>query len=95
MSVKILIKRHVPDSNHHDLTTLLHRLRSLTLKQPGYISGQTLQRIGDPTDCIVDSNWRSAEDWNSWFQDPERIAVQAEIDELLGMPTEYAMYEYL
>jgi hypothetical protein len=80
MSVKILIKRHVPESIHHDLITLLHRLRSLTLKQPGYISGQTLQRV---------------EDWNKWFEDPERIAIQAEIDELLGQETEYAMYEYL
>jgi heme-degrading monooxygenase HmoA len=95
MSVKILIKRHVPESSHHDLTTLLHKLRSLTLKQSGYISGQTLQRVDDHTECIVDSNWRSAEDWNNWFANPERIAIQAEIDELLGQETEYAMYEYL
>jgi heme-degrading monooxygenase HmoA len=95
MSVRILIKRHVPTSVHHDLTTLLHRLRSLTLKQPGYISGTTLQRVDDPTECIVDSNWRSLEDWNNWFQNPERIAIQAEIDELLGQETEYHIYEYL
>ena len=95
MSVKILIKRHVPESVHHDLTNLLHRLRSLTLKQPGYISGQTLQRMDDHTEVIVDSNWRSAEDWNNWFANPERIAIQSEIDEVLGQATEYAMYEYL
>jgi len=95
MSVKILIKRHVPVSNHHDLTALLHEMRSLTLKQPGYISGQTLQRVDDQTECIVDSNWRSAEDWSRWFQSPERIAIQVKIDELLGQETEYAVYEYL
>jgi heme oxygenase (mycobilin-producing) len=95
MSVKILIKRHVPEGVHHDLTGLLHKLRSLTLKQPGYISGQTLQRTDDHTEVIVDSNWRSAEDWNTWFANPERVALQAEIDGLLGRETEYAMYEYL
>jgi len=95
MSVKILIKRHVPVSKYHELTTLLHEMRSLTLKQPGYISGQTLQRIDDPTECIVDSNWRSAEEWKNWFQSPERIAVQAKIDELLGQETEYTVCEYL
>lgn len=95
MSVKILIKRHVPESVHHDLVNLLQRMRSLTLKQPGYISGQTLQRMDDHTEVIVDSHWRSAEEWNNWFQNPERSALQAEIDELLGQETEYAMYEYL
>lgn len=95
MSVKILIKRHVPESVHHDLTTLLHKMRSLTLKQPGYISGQTLQRADDHTEVIVDSNWRSADEWNTWFQNPERGALQADIDTLLGQETEYAMYEYL
>ena len=95
MSVRILIKRHVPESVHHDLANLLHRLRSLTLKQPGYISGTTLQRMDDHTEVIVDSNWRSAEDWNNWFANPERIALQAQIDGLLGQETEYTMYEYL
>jgi len=95
MSVKILIKRHVPAGDHSKLAELLHKMRSLTLKQPGYISGQTLQRVDDPTECIVDSNWRSVEDWNSWFRSPERNAVQAEIDELLSQTTEYAVYEYL
>lgn len=95
MSVKILIKRHVPVSNHHDITALLHKMRALTLKQPGYISGQTLQRVDDPAECIVDSNWRSLDEWNTWFKSPERNAVQAEIDELLGQETEYAVYEYL
>jgi len=95
MSVKILIKRHVPESTHHDLTTLLREMRSLTLKQPGYISGQTLHRVDDPTECIVDSNWRSLEEWNRWFQSPERMAVQAKIDDLLGQETEYSVYEYL
>jgi len=95
MSVRVLIKRRVPAGDYLKLTELLHKMRSLTLKQPGYISGQTLQRVDDPTECIVDTNWRSVEDWNNWFRSLERNAVQAEIDELLGQTTEYAVYEYL
>jgi len=94
VSVKILIKRHVPASDHHELTTLLYEMRSLTSKQPDYISGQTLQRMDDQTECIVDSNWRSIDDWNQWFHSPERMAVQAKIGDLLGQETQYAVYEY-
>ncbi|MCB2264259.1 MAG: antibiotic biosynthesis monooxygenase [Candidatus Thiosymbion ectosymbiont of Robbea hypermnestra] len=95
MSVKILIKRHVPEGTHHGLTDLLRKMRSKTLQQPGYISGQTLQRVDDPTECIVDSNWRSREEWNQWFRSQERTGIQTEIDALLGQETEYAVYEYL
>lgn len=93
MTVKIIIKRKVPNHAIIDLTMLLKRLRSLTLSQPGYISGETLKRFDRPDECIVISTWRSFEDWNAWFNDKQRQKVQAEIDDLLGEKTEYALYD--
>jgi heme oxygenase (mycobilin-producing) len=93
MTVKIFIKRNVTDSKIAELTVLLKRLRSVTLMQPGYISGQTLRRVDKPGECLVISTWRSAEDWQEWLSNSKRIAIQNEIDELLDSPTEYAVYE--
>jgi len=93
MTVKIFIKRNVTDSKVAELTVLLKRLRSVTLMQPGYISGQTLKRVDKPGECLVISTWRSAEDWQEWLGNSKRIAIQNEIDELLDRPTEYAVYE--
>ena len=93
MTVKIFIKRHVPESSIPELTVLLKRLRSITLMQPGYISGQTLKRLDKDNECMVISNWRSIEDWNNWFNNNKRIAIQNEIDQLLGEQTRYAVYE--
>ncbi len=93
MTVKIFIKRNVTDSKVAELTVLLKRLRSVTLMQPGYISGQTLKRLDKPGECLVISTWRSAEDWQEWLSNSKRIAIQNEIDELLDSPTEYAVYE--
>ncbi len=93
MTVKIFIKRSVTDSKIAELTVLLKRLRSVTLMQPGYISGQTLKRVDKPGECLVISTWRSAEDWQEWLGNSKRIAIQNEIDELLDSPTEYAVYE--
>ncbi len=92
MTVKIFIKRKVQDSSIVELTLLLKKLRSLTLEQPGYISGETLTRIDVKDECMVVSTWRSVEDWNSWVNDPKRIEIQAQIDKLLGQETDYAMY---
>jgi len=92
MSVKIFIKRKVQQENVLELTVLLKRLRTLTLEQDGYVSGETLGRIDKNDECMVISTWRSVEDWNRWVNDPKRIEVQTVIDEILGEETEYAMY---
>ncbi len=93
MSVKIFIKRSVPAIKIPELTVLLKRMRSVTLMQPGYISGQTLRRLDRNDECMVISTWRSIEDWNDWIKNDKRKAIQKEIDELLGAETEYEIYE--
>ncbi|BDD89467.1 antibiotic biosynthesis monooxygenase family protein [Desulfofustis limnaeus] len=93
MTVRIFIKRSVPDDKIAELSVLLKRLRSVTLTQPGYISGQTLKRLDQPGRCLVISTWRSAEDWYDWLANDKRIVIQNEIDALLGTPSEYSIYE--
>jgi len=93
MSVKIFIKRKISESNIIELTILLKKLRSLTINQPGYISGETLRRVDKSDECMVISTWRSVEDWDNWLKSEKRISIQGEIDRLLGQQTEYAVYE--
>lgn len=93
MTVKIFIKRKVSQANVLDLTVLLKKLRSLTLSQAGYIYGETLKRVDRPDECMVISTWRSLEDWDAWVNNSERIAIQEEIDRLLGEKTDYSVYE--
>ena len=93
MTVKIFIKRKVSQANVLDLTVLLKKLRSLTLSQTGYIAGETLKRVDRPDESMVISTWRSLDDWNAWVNNSERIAIQEEIDRLLGEKTDYSVYE--
>ena len=93
MTVKIFIKRKVSPENVLELTALLKKLRSLTLSQAGYIYGETLRRVDQPDENMVISTWRSLDDWNAWIKNGERIAIQEEVDRLLGEKTEYSVYE--
>ncbi len=93
MAVKILITRTGVDEHLIELTVLLKKMRSLTINQPGYIYGETLRRIDQPNECLVVSTWRSRADWDDWFNNEERKALQSEIDQLLGEPTRYAVFE--
>ena len=92
MTVKIFIKRTVTEHSVGELSILLRRLRSVTLMQPGYISGQTMKRLDKPDECLVISNWRSVEDWENWLNNPKRMSIQDEIDALLGSETVYEIY---
>lgn len=92
MAVKIFIKRKVQTENSAQLSILLKKLRVLTLEQPGYLSGETFNRIDKPNECMVISTWRSVEDWNNWVNSPKRTEIQTVIDQLIGEDTEYAIY---
>ena len=92
MAVKIIIKRRVTESMATQLRPLLIKLRNLAMNQPGYITGETLKRVDRPGQNLVISTWNSMEAWRQWSVNSEREAVQAQIDALLGQPTEYEIY---
>jgi len=94
MAIKILLKRQVPEEKAQALKELIDRLRAVTTGQPGYLSGETLRRVDRPGECLVVSKWKRRGDWERWFANPERAALQQKIDDLLGSPTSYEVYEY-
>ena len=95
MTVKIVIKRIVPRGRELELLPLVKELRILTIRQNGYISGETLRRIDKPGETVVVSTWESVEDWNQWVQSPARTAIQEKIDTLLGKETTYEIYSHI
>ena len=94
MAIKILIKRQVPEGSAEFLNSLLIELRNLTIKQPGYVGGETLKRVDEPGHSLVISTWQSMEDWKKWHASSERADIQGKIDTLLGKRTEYEIYTY-
>jgi heme oxygenase (mycobilin-producing) len=94
MAIKILIKRHLSADKIRELLPLIKKLRTLATNQPGYISGETLRSIENPGEYLVISTWLSLQDWQNWFENPERLAVQQEIDALTGKAAEYQIYDY-
>jgi len=94
MTAKIVIKRKVPKDKEKELLPLIKKLRILTTRQKGYISGETLRRIDKPGETVVVSTWETIEDWKRWVSSQERSVLQGKIDSLLGQETEYQIYTY-
>lgn len=92
--IKILIKRKVAEDKKKDLKLLVNQLRAMTMGKPGYIAGETLNRLDKPGESLVVTKWQSVYYWNQWLQSKERSDIQKKIDQLLGEETRYEIYEY-
>ena len=94
MSVKIFIRRKLPEDRTNDLLPLFRRLRILATNQPGYISGETLKNVNDPGDYLVISTWQSMNYWRTWLLSHDRMEIQNEIDARMDEASVYEIYQY-
>jgi heme-degrading monooxygenase HmoA len=96
MAVEVIIRRTFKKPELAEkLVPLIVQLRSQATVQKGYITGQTLRCIDCPGEYLVISTWHTEADWQRWFASSARQALQQKIDELLGEPTQYRLYEPL
>jgi heme-degrading monooxygenase HmoA len=95
MAVKILIKRSIGQGVAPVVRPLIFELRAHAMKQPGYISGETLKCIDSPGEYLVISTWQSLDDWNKWSTSQERKILEDKIDSVTGKATEFTTYVQL
>ena len=95
MAVKIFIKRSIGQGVAPVVRPLIVELRAHAMKQPGYISGETLKCIDRPGEYLVISTWKSLDDWNKWVNSQERKILEDRIDSITGKSTEYTTYVLL
>ena len=93
MAVKIFIKRHFKEGHQEKGIQRLHTSRERALRQPGYISGETLVNHYDGACVTVVSTWQSVDDWVSWQNSSDRHNNEEEIESLLDKPTTYEIYD--
>ena len=93
MAVRIFIKRNVKKGRTQEAVELLKDVRSQALKQPGYISGETLINHYDPCNITVVSTWQSIDDWIRWEESDERSSKEALLEDLLEGPADFEIYD--
>ena len=94
MTVRILIRRTVPEDKARNLIPMFKEIRQLALQQEGYISGETLRNYNNPEEFLIISSWQSVSDWENWLKSKDRQKIQNKIDQLLGGKTRYDVFHY-
>ncbi len=89
MAISVMIQRTFSDKEKATkLAPIIVKLRSLA-------TGKTFRCLDCPGEYLVISTWNSLDDWNRWLQSEQRMALQKQVDDLLGETTEYRIYEPL
>jgi heme oxygenase (mycobilin-producing) len=94
MAVKILIQRKVKPGKEEALNEIIRELRNKAMYAEGFISGETLQSIQDPSIHLVISTWKSIEAFEKWLKGTYRKEVEEKIKEVLAGPERITPYQY-
>jgi heme-degrading monooxygenase HmoA len=92
VAIRVLIRFEAVPGNESSLYQLLMENRTRLLGIKGYISGETVQALDDPSSFLIISTWSSLEEWHAWVNSKERKEIQARIEQLLRTPSVHHAY---
>jgi heme oxygenase (mycobilin-producing) len=93
MAVKILIQRKIKSGKENTFGEAIKELRPRVVQAQGFIFGETLRSVDDPSLHLVISAWKSLEDWKGWVDTPERKAFEEKIAALLAESEKISAYQ--
>ncbi len=91
---KILIERKIKAGMEREFKKLMREVLSIAAHAHGFISGETLQSVDDPTLHVTISQWKDIESWNSWIRSADRKKKQEEYDKILAEPMKITVLHY-
>ncbi len=93
--VRVIIKRHCRPGKEAELEKLFVELRTKAMKRHGYVSGETLHSVDDPSFWLVISTWIDAHLWEAWKTSAERREITSKIEPLLAAPEKISVFSFL
>lgn len=93
--VKIIIERRCKPNKEAELESLLVELRTNAVQQRGYVSGETLRSVDDPSLWLVLSTWLDVDLWKAWEASPERQEITCKLEPLLVAPETASSFSFI
>lgn len=93
--IRVVIEHKIKSPEHiARAIDLIREKRNEAMKQPGFITGETLTNADDPTNMLVISTWENREAWDAWDKKKKKAEMNPRIYELLSEPFTVRIYEY-
>jgi len=94
MAIKVLIQRKARKGKEEELNQIVRELRWKAMYAEGFISGETLRSIEDPSVHLVISTWKSIEDWKKWLNSSYRKEIKKKLKEVIAGAEKMTAYQY-
>ncbi len=91
---KVLIERKIRPGTELEFKRLMREVLSIAAHARGFIGGETLQSVDDPTVHVTISQWKDMSSWNVWINSAERKKKQEEYDKILSEPMKIMALHY-
>ncbi|MGC9976872.1 MAG: antibiotic biosynthesis monooxygenase family protein [Syntrophales bacterium] len=78
--IRVIVERDCGSGKEKQLRDLLIELRTMAMQQPGYISGETLRELINPSHFKVISTWSTLGDWKAWQSSQQRLSIEEKMD---------------
>jgi len=78
--IKVIVERDCQPGKEELLRELLVEMRTAAMHQPGYISGETLRELINPSHFKVISTWSTLGDWKKWQGSKQRLLIEEKIE---------------
>ncbi len=93
--VRVVIEHKIKSLEDVDAAIdVIREIRNEAMKQHGFITGETLTNVDDPTNMLVISTWENREAWDAWDTSEKRIELKPQINQYLSEPYTTRIYEY-
>lgn len=93
--VKVIIERRCKPNKDMELERMLVELRTKAVQQRGYVSGETLRSLEDPSLWLVVSTWLDVGLWKAWEATPEREEITSKLELLLVAPEKASSFSFI
>jgi heme-degrading monooxygenase HmoA len=93
--IRVVVEHHTNSKEDTDrLIDLIHELRMEAMKQPGYITGETLISAEDPRHILVISTWNKEDQWKAWDTSEKRTDLTRPVKPLLETPYTVTIFNF-
>jgi len=91
--VKVIIERRVKSGSEGKLEELLTDIRSQAMyHSPGFVSGEVLTAIGDPSVRVIIGTFLTLDNWKQWESSSVRQDILRQMEPLLTSLPREAVY---
>jgi heme-degrading monooxygenase HmoA len=90
--IKVIVERRFRRIEGVKAESLLAEMRSQALRARGYIGGETLSSLEDPSVLITISTWVDEASWKAWASSSPRQEVANKIAPLMVSPEKVSIF---